>query len=121
MDLELTKERDLPLLSRKRYSFFTTLKGPTPTRAKIRDAIALNFKSDHELTVVRHIYNRYGVEKAKVIAHVYSKKEDMEKKEENIIIEKQKAKKEEKKEEPAAAPASEETPAAEEPKEDKKD
>ncbi|MFC1741713.1 30S ribosomal protein S24e [Nanoarchaeota archaeon] len=114
MDLEITKERDLPLLSRKRYSFFATFKGATPNRLQIRDEIAKKVKSDPELTVVRHIYNRYGIEKAKVIAHVYTKKEDMDKFEDKGLVEKHTAKKKEKAEEAPAAAA----PAPEEKKED---
>ncbi|MBU2561106.1 MAG: hypothetical protein KKD17_02330 [Nanoarchaeota archaeon] len=101
MDLELLKERDMPLLSRKRYTFFLNFKGPTPTRKQIRDAIAAKTKSDAALTVVKHIYNRYGVERAKIIANVYSKKDDMLRFEDKSLLDKHAEKKEEAKEQAA--------------------
>lgn len=114
MDIKILKERDTPLLSRKRLTFEVSFKGATPTRAKLRDAIAANLKVDKELTVVKHIYTRYGIEKAKVMAHVYTDKNDLVKYEEKGVLAKH-MKKEEKKEEakPAAAEPTAE-PAAEE-------
>ncbi|MBW2972404.1 hypothetical protein KY359_05185 [Candidatus Woesearchaeota archaeon] len=96
MDLELKKEREMPLLSRKRYTFYMEFKGPTPTRMKIRDAVASKVKGKPELTVIKHVYNRYGIEKAKVIAHVYSSKEDLAKYEDKKLLDKHAEKKEEK-------------------------
>ncbi len=103
MELELIKERDMPLLSRKRYSFYLTFKGSTPTRKEVRDVIAKKMKSEPELTVVKHIYTRYGISKAKVIAHVYSDKKDMERFEDKDLI----AKHAEKKTEGEGKPAEE--------------
>jgi len=124
MDLELLKERDTPLLSRKRYTYYMTFQGPTPTRLQIRDAVAKKAGSKPELTIIKHVYNRYGIEKAKVIAHVYSKKEDLDRYEEKVLIEKHAAKKEEKTEEPAAPAPAEAAPEpvpAEEAKPEKKE
>lgn len=119
MDLELIKERDMPLMSKKRYSFYLNFKGTTPARKDIKEAVAKMVKSEPELTVVKHIYTRYGIEKAKVIANVYSNKEDMEKFEEKSTLEKNKAKEEPKEEaaEAPAAPAEEAKPAEEAPAE----
>jgi small subunit ribosomal protein S24e len=77
MELELKKERETPLLSRKRYVFDLTFEGATPSRDKIRDAVAKKVNADRDLTIIKHVYNRYGAEKAKVFAHVYGTKEDM--------------------------------------------
>lgn len=109
MDIEITKERDLPLMSKKRYTFMMTFKGATPSRTQIRDAFAKQAKADPELTVIKHVYTRYGVEKAKVIAHVYTDKADMVKYEEKELLDKHAKKEEPKKEEaaPAEAPAEE--------------
>ncbi|MBW2997647.1 hypothetical protein KY349_04880 [Candidatus Woesearchaeota archaeon] len=105
MDLKILKERDTPLLSRKRFTFEVSFKGPTPTRTQLRDAIASNVKADKELTVVKHIYTRYGVEKAKVMAHVYTDKNDLVRYEEKGVLAKHMKKKEEKKEKEEAKPA----------------
>lgn len=130
MDLEILKERDMPLMSRKRFTLFAGFKGPTPTRIQLRDAISKKVKGEPELTVVKHIYNRYGIEKAKVIAHVYSKKEDMLRYEDKVLLDKHVEKKKEEKaeEKPTPAPAEakpeaaeEKTEAAEEAKEESKE
>ena len=96
MDLEITKERDMPLMSRKRYTAYATFKGATPNRLQIRDAISKKVKSEPGLTIIKHIYTRYGVEKAKIIAHAYSKKEDMARYEDKILLDKHVEKKSEK-------------------------
>jgi ribosomal protein S24E len=96
MEIEITKEREMPLLSRKRYTFFVGFKGTTPSRKQVRDELAKKVKSDPELTIIKHIYNRYGVERAKVIANVYSKKEEMLKLEDKDLLGKHSDKKEEK-------------------------
>ena len=96
MDMTLLKERDTPLLSRKRCTLEVHFKGATPSRKQIRDEIAKKLKSDPELTVVKHIYTRHGVEKAKVIANIYTKKEDMLRFEDKGMLEKHSDKKEEK-------------------------
>jgi ribosomal protein S24E len=102
MDLDITKERDMPLLSCKRYTMFIGFKGATPDRKKVRDELAKKVKADPELTVIKHIYTRYGVERAKVIANVYSKKEDMLRLEEKQLLSKHSDKKPEEKKEQAA-------------------
>jgi small subunit ribosomal protein S24e len=127
MELTMLKERETPLMSRKRYTFEIDFKGATPTRRQIRDAVATKVKGEPELTVIKHIYNRYGVEKAKVITHIYTDKKAMEKFEEKDLLdkhlEKKKEPKEEKKEEakPAEAPKEEAAPAEEKKAEEKKE
>ncbi|MBI5880547.1 hypothetical protein HZB90_00280 [archaeon] len=102
MDINLLKERETPLLSRKRCTLDVHFKGATPSRKQIRDEIAKKLKADPELTVVRHIYTRHGVEKARVITNIYTKKEDMVKFEDKGLLEKHSEKKEEKAEEKKA-------------------
>jgi len=97
MDINLLKERDTPLLSRKRCTLDVNFKGATPSRKQIRDEIAKKLKADPELTVVRHIYTRHGVEKARVITNIYTKKEDMVKFEDKGLLEKHSEKKKEEK------------------------
>jgi ribosomal protein S24E len=100
MDLNMQKEREMPLMSRKRYTFSVGFKGSTPSRKDIRNAIATKVKADPELTIVKHIYTRFGAENARVIANVYADKKDMQSYEDKKLIEKHSEKKaEEKKEE----------------------
>ncbi len=117
MELNILKERETPLLSRKRVTIEVTFKGPTPKRDELRTAIATKMKADKGLTIIKHIYTRYGVEKAKVIAHIYTKKEDMVRYEEKGVLKKHE-KKEEKKE---GAEAKKEAAPAEEKKEESKE
>jgi len=96
MDITINKEREMPLLSRKRYTMELGFKGSTPSRKQIRDALATKVKADPELVIVKHVYNKFGSEKAKVIANVYSNKDDMKKYEDKKLLEKHSEKKEEK-------------------------
>ncbi len=102
MDLNIINEEDKPLLSRKEYKFSTEFKGATPKRLELRDAIARKVKGEPELTVVKHIFNKYGAEGAEIIAHVYTKKEDMTRYEHKKLLARHSEKKEEKKEAAAA-------------------
>lgn len=117
MELTLTKERDTPLLSRKRYTFDMTFKGSTPSRNDIRTAVAKQLKADEDLTIIKHVYTRYGAEKARVIAQVYNSVDEMKKIEESGTLKKHEKKEEPKKEAAAEAPAEE--PKEEAPAEEK--
>lgn len=88
MELEIKKERETPLLSRKRFTFEVSYKGATPSRKDIRDKVADKVKANKELTVIRHVYTRYGTEQAKVIAHVYDKKEELDRLEDKKMMKK---------------------------------
>jgi small subunit ribosomal protein S24e len=88
MELELKKERETPLLSRKRLTFDITFKGTTPSRNDIREKIADKVKANKDLTIIRHVYTKYGAEQAKVIAHVYNKKEDLDRIEDKKTLKK---------------------------------
>ena len=140
MDLEITKERETPLLERTRISAKAHFDDKTPTRAVIQKKIADKLKKDPKLVIVRHVYQRYGKKEAKVIAHVYDKEDNIVKLEGQKLIDKHnkeepkvEAKAEEKpaevateapaepaKEEPKTEEKKEEAPAKEEPKTEEK-
>lgn len=88
MDMKVLKERETPLLSRKRITFEVNFNGVTPSRIQVRDAVAKKVSADKDLVIIKHVYNRYGIEQAKVIAHVYDKKEDLMRYEEKVLIDK---------------------------------
>ncbi|MFW6220637.1 MAG: hypothetical protein ACOC3X_03085, partial [Nanoarchaeota archaeon] len=71
MDIEIIKEKETPLLSRKRVTAWVYSEGVTPTRKKVCVQLSKHLKVKPELTIIRHIYTRFGQEKAKVIAHIY--------------------------------------------------
>lgn len=77
MKLEIAKERDTPLLSRKRVTLNLEYEGATPSRLDLKKAVAKKLGSKENLTIIRHVYTRFGKQKAKIIAHVYEKEEDM--------------------------------------------
>jgi ribosomal protein S24E len=91
MEIEIKKERETPLLSRRRVTAMVKFEGATPSRQKIRESIAKKTGSTEELTVVKHIYPRFGSEGAKVIAHIYSKEEDKNRVEREYLLKKHKS------------------------------
>jgi len=88
MELKILKERETPLLSRKRYTIEITEEGATPSRKQIRDMVALKLKADPELTIVKHIYPRYGLEKSRCIVNIYENAEDMKRYEDEGLLKK---------------------------------
>ena len=66
------KEIEMPLLTRKRISFELENQGQaTPSRNTIKEEIAKKYKTKPELVSIKHIYTRFGLQKAKIIAHIY--------------------------------------------------
>jgi ribosomal protein S24E len=126
MDIEILKEKDMQLLSRKRVSAMIQSEGPTPSRLDLKKQLAKKLNKDPELVILKHIYPKYGKSDVKVIAHVYDNKEELEKFELKKLVEKHKEPEVKKEEAPAPAekkpaeeaPAAEEKPAEEEKKEE---
>jgi ribosomal protein S24E len=101
MELDLIKENESPLMERKRVSFMVEFGGKcTPNILEFRDAVAAKLKVKSDLVSIRHVYQRYGFARAKVIAHIYKTRE--------TLVKLEKMKKAEKKEVEAAKKAAEE-------------
>jgi len=96
MKLEIAKERDTPLLSRKRVTLNLEYEGATPSRLDLKKAVAKKLGSKENLTIIRHVYTRFGKQKAKIIAHVYEKEEDMKAIEFSKVVSKHQEKEEKK-------------------------
>ena len=80
MNLKLTKEKDVPLLARKRLNFEIDYPGKrTPSNGEMKKDIASLQKVKEELIAIRHIYPKFGRCKAKIIAHIYNNVEDLKK------------------------------------------
>ncbi len=103
MKVEVLKERETPLLSRKRVSLMAEYQGPTPSRMDFLKEVAKIVDSDPSLIIIKHIYTRFGRQKAKIIAHVYSNMDDMKKLEGEYLLKKHVKKEEEKKDQADAA------------------
>ena len=71
MDVEVKKQNKMPLLSRERVSGYVHFDGVTPSLVEVRKALAHKIKANEEHVVIRHLYGRYGMRRAKLIAHVY--------------------------------------------------
>ncbi len=91
------KEEDIDLLERKRIVYeLEHPKQATPKKIDIIKEISKDIKVSEDLIKIRHIYPHFGVEKVKIIAHIYKTKEAMKRFEE---INKKKKKEEKKVEE----------------------
>lgn len=71
MDVEVKKQNKMPLLSRERVTGYVHFEGVTPSLVEVRKVLAQKIKAKEEQVVVRHLYGRYGMRRAKIIAHVY--------------------------------------------------
>ena len=71
--MKRTKEIEMPLLARKRVSYTVEhAKDKTPSRLQMRELVAKEAKTKPGLVSIRHIYEKYGQSKSKVIAHIYT-------------------------------------------------
>lgn len=101
MEIEIQKQTDVPLLNRQRVSVMVTYDGgATPSNLQFKDLIAAKMKLNKDLVAIRHVYQRFGFPKAKVIAHIYKTREE--------LLRLEKLKKGEKKQVEAAKKAAEE-------------
>lgn len=113
MELKILKQRETPLISRKRMTAEITFDKATPSRGDIVKEIAKKEKVSENLVVVKHIYQRFGQLKAKAICHIYFNKEDLERIEPEYLKKKH-GKKEKKAEEKAEEKPAEKAEAKEE-------
>ena len=107
MELKILEDNQKPLLSRREIVMEASFGGKTPSRQDMRKDIAANLKAKEELVIINNIDTEFGYRKAKVLVHVYKKKEDLEAVEPKYVMKRHevKAKPKEAKPAPAAAPA----------------
>ncbi|MBT3465354.1 hypothetical protein HOD20_00235 [archaeon] len=101
MELEIIKSTDLPILSRKRVSLMLNSTGATPSRKDLIDMVSKKVKSKKDLIIIKHVYPQYGKPNVKIIAHVYTDRQKMEKFEHKSLLKKHEIKVAEKPAEPA--------------------
>lgn len=78
MNVEVLKQIEVPLLNRQRVSLMVDFEGgATPSILQFKDIVAVKMKVNKDLIAIRHVYQQYGFSKAKVIAHIYKKKEEL--------------------------------------------
>ncbi len=88
MTLQILKEKETPLLARKRITVLATFENATPSRAQLRKEIASLTKSTEQLVLIKHIYTKFGNPQAKVICHIYQNEQDIKKLEPPYMLKK---------------------------------
>ncbi len=76
MNIELLEKKETPLLSRTRVQYKVTYENVTPSRESVKEAVAADQRVGSNLTVIRHVYPKFGKREAKVIAHIYASEAD---------------------------------------------
>lgn len=101
MNLELIKEKEIPLLKRKRVTLkYNSQDQKTPSRKSVLKEVAKKINVKEDTIAIRHIYPQFGQSASKIIVHVYKDNKTMQEYESKGLLEKQKIH-EAKKEEPA--------------------
>lgn len=115
MEFKLLKTKEMPLLGRTRLSYMCTFDGSTPDRMTLTKEVAKLNKSKPEMVIIKHIYQRFGVGNAKIIANVYTDEKSFNTYADKRLVAKVQKKLEESKkaEDEAKAKAAEEKAAAE--------
>jgi ribosomal protein S24E len=96
--MEILKEKEMKLLSRKRAVIAVENKGATPSRLHLLKEVAKHYKVSEDLIVIKHIYPQFGKNKTKVMINIYEDKAKLEFFEHANLLKRHKPKVEEKKE-----------------------
>lgn len=75
MELTILKEKEMPLLERKRVTLTLATDGKTPSRVEVIKAATKKLNTKETNIVVRHVYSQFGTSIAKAILHVYKTEE----------------------------------------------
>jgi ribosomal protein S24E len=75
--MEIIKEKDMKLLSRKRVILMRDNKGATPSRQELIQEVASMFKVKEDLIIIKHVYSQFGENRTKIIVHIYNDKKKM--------------------------------------------
>ena len=114
--MEIIKEREMKLLSRKRVVLMIDNNGATPSRQELIKQVAAKFKVKEDLVIIKHVYQQFGKNKTKLMVHIYKDKKKKDMFEHKSLLKKHEDKPEPK---PEEAPA-EEKPPEEPPTEEEK-
>lgn len=77
MEVEITEERDNPVLHRKEVSFRVSHKGATPKREEVRKKLTGKLSADKEAFVLKRLVTSFGSGESKGIVHLYESREHM--------------------------------------------
>jgi len=79
LEIKISNKAEQPLLSRTELQGVVSFESATPSRIEIKKKIADALKSDASLITIISIKNYFGQKAARVTAHIYETKEDLEK------------------------------------------
>ncbi len=79
MELKIENKTEQPLLSRSVLKGRISFDATTPSRAEIKKKLSEAIKADESLVQITMIRTDFGQKGADVTAHVYKKKEELEK------------------------------------------
>ncbi len=100
MKINILSEENKTLLSRIEINAEIEFEGKTPSKEEVRKEISKLKKKNEELIIVKNIYTKFGLNKAKSLIYIYKNKKEMERIEPKLKKEEKKEEsKEEKKEE----------------------
>jgi|SRR3989344_2326737 len=78
MNLKVLKENEFPLLGRKRITIEVEhVSSATPSRAQLKEEIAKKYDAKPETVAIRHIFTKFGMNKSKVITHIYEDEKNL--------------------------------------------
>ena len=97
--MDIIEKNEQSLLSRTEIIAKDSYTGSTPSRQSIKERLAKTLNADKSLLVVKHIYPEFGFGTAKIVAYLYSTKENMKKIEPEYSLKREEKNKQESKEE----------------------
>ncbi len=82
--MKIVNEINSPLLNRREIKIELDYSGAVPSKDSIKKKISENLKIDENLVIVKHVYPRYGENKADAIAYAYKSEDDIKKIEKKV-------------------------------------
>lgn len=106
MNVEILSSRENQMFNRKEVEASVSFDAATPKRAELKAAISGKIAANPELMVLRKVAPSFGTKSVKVLAHVYSSKESLERTEPDYVkVREGMMQKKEKKKKAASKPA----------------
>lgn len=88
VQVQISKEKENKLLSRKEITAKAMFEGTTPSRHDIQKEIAKQTKSKEDMTIITNINTSFGSTTATITAHIYDNKDVLMRTERENLIKK---------------------------------
>lgn len=98
MQIEIKNKKENKLLGRLEIEGKISFDKVTTSNAVLGEKLAVDFKADKELVVVKHIYSKFSLREADFLAYIYHDKKTLQKMEITTKYMKKKAEEKKKKE-----------------------